>query len=453
MDGQSMERDFVFYPDGQTAHAWTQWLADTLATYHYEIVDIYYAGDYTSEPIGEEGYAYKITPHFTATYRHTTDASKNGTLELYPDYVQIKKGSTVVDSLIVTTHNYEGQADGQIINVLGFSSAEVTVTLAKNRVEVEQEDLGNLAMTNSTTPMPTDISTTEQTGTRYTKNFAFSDTQAALGIYQHLYKIAAENHVEITSLNYVDYKTEAINDTAVWIIPHFNVTYRRSGSVAENGSFNLYPRYRQVAKTPTYTYTVDSLYKDKISGEVKKKFLTLKVKKLNSKGEVVQNWTYYNAVVISGHVAGYDLYLSSTAVTDHTYLDEEAIDPQYHYTKPVENNEQFVEEMRTHLWRYQTHFVSDAGGDIYTDSHLLFQSVQVTFKDGDFTYQTQKFEKSARVTKEEIIQDPNLIGKTKVENERNFLYGGTHRLTVENLLDGEVFYTSTAVSPLWVWQP
>lgn len=291
---------------------------------------------------------------------------------------------------------------------------------------------------------------------RFIRNFTFSDTQEALAIYQHLYQIAAANHVEITGVNYVDYKTETVDEKTVWMIPHFNVAYRRVGTVTENGSFDLYPRYRQVAKDPapeTYTYKVDSIYKDKIVGEVKKRSLTLKVYKYNSKGEEVQKWTYFcGGVVVSGHVAGYNLDVLSTEIKDHTYVDEEALEPEYHYTKPVEGNEQFVEEMRSHLWRYQTHFTSDAGGDIYTDSHLLFQTISVTFTDGDFIYQTQKFQKSARVAKEEIIQDPALAGKTKTENQRNFLYSGTHQLTVENILDGEVFFSSTASSPLWLWQ-
>ena len=456
MVGSQMQKDFTFSPDGQTAHFYGQWLADTLAQYHYELVDVFYAGDYTAEPIGDDGSAYKMTPHFTVTYRHSTDATKNGSLELYPDYIQVKKGAPIIDSLIVTTHNYNGYADGQVKNLLATGSAEITVTLTKMKVEVEKNLLGQLTLTNATTPTSESISTTTEAGMRYNRTFTFSDTQSAIAIYQHLYQIAAENHVEITGVNYVDYTSQAIDEKTALMTPHFNVTYRRLGSETATGSFDLYPRYQQVAKedpVETYTYKVDSVYKDKLVGEVKKRSLTLKITKYNSKGEEVKKWTYFcGGVVISGHVSGYNISVLSTEIKDHTYLDEEALEPEYHYTKPVEGNEQFVETMTTHLWRYQTHFTSDAGGDIYTDSHLLFQSISVTFRDGDFTYQTQKFQKSARVAKEEIIEDPALAGKTKTENQRTFLYSGTHQLTVENILDGEVFFSSTASSPLWLWQ-
>jgi hypothetical protein len=452
--GEQMDRDFTFSPDSQTAHALSQWLADSLATYHYELTNVYYV-DYEAEPIDDEGNIYKMTPHFAATYRHTSDASLNGTLNLYPRYYQIKEGVEVIDSLIITTHNYEGHADGNVTNVLGTGHADITVTLGKNSVEVDKALLGQLTLTNESTPSTSDISTSSETGSRSTKNFTFSDTQTAAAIYQYLYQKAAENHVEITGVTYVNYTSEAINSESVWIIPHFNVTYRRIGSETATGSFDLYPKYKQVAKAivpDTYTYDVTTKFTDDEANSVKTKMMTLTVTKKNQNGDVVQTWRCRRGVVISGHVSGYPMFVKNTTVTKKVYNDEESMDAEYHYTRPIEGNEQFVETKTTHLWRYQNHFTADAGGDIYTDSHLMFQSVVITFTDGEYTYTSPSFVKSAEVTYDNIDQDNSLIGKTKTENGKNYVYGGTHRLTVKNILDGEDFFSSTASSELWVLQ-
>lgn len=202
---------------------------------------------------------------------------------------------------------------------------------------------------------------------------------------------------------------------------------------------------------PVYRYEVEESYKDKESNGVKTRKLTVKVSKFDENNNVVQSWKLLRNVVISGHVSGYDLYVMNTAIVNKVYTDEDDARPEYNYTNvPIEGNEQFTETMNTHLWRYQNHWVSDAKGDIYTDSHLLFQSCVITFRDGNFTWTSKSFKKDAEVVYDKIDTDSDLVGKTTTTNGRNYTYGGTHRLTVKNIVDGEEFFTSTATSPLWV---
>lgn len=237
-------------------------------------------------------------------------------------------------------------------------------------------------------------------------------------------------------------------------------TYKNENEDTLPFEMELAPSYVQsyeevvpVNNDPIYRYEVEETYKDKESNGVKTRKLTVKVTKFDQDNNVVATWKLLRGVVISGHVSGYDLYVKNTAIVNKVYTDEDDSRPEYNYENvPVEGNEQFTETMRTHLWRYQNHWVSDADGDIYTDSHLLFQSCVITFTDGDFSWTSKSFEKSAEVVYDNIDQDEDMVGKTTTTNGNSYSYGGTHRLTVKNLVDGEEFFSSTAVSPLWVLQ-
>jgi hypothetical protein len=265
------------------------------------------------------------------------------------------------------------------------------------------------------------------------------------------------------NVNAVTYLRSEFKDIVPGSMKQVRTIYSVTGTYTnENGdtkpfSFEMAPSYVQsyeeivpVNTDPVYHYEVDEKFTDDESGEVKTRMATIKVRKYDQDNKLIQSWRYRGGVVISGHVSGYDLFVKSTEIVNKVYTEDEAMEEQYHYTKPVEGNEQFVESKTTHMWRYQNHWVADAGGDIYTDSHLMFQSVVVTFTDGDFTYTSPSFVKTAKVTYDKIDQDSDMVGKTKSENGKNYVYGGTHRLTVTNVLDGEDFFTSTATSPLWV---
>lgn len=235
-------------------------------------------------------------------------------------------------------------------------------------------------------------------------------------------------------------------------------TYKNENDDVLPFELELAPSYVQsyeevvpVNNDPVYRYEVEESYKDKESNGVKTRKLTVKITKYDQDNNLVNTWKLLRGVVISGHVSGYDLYVKNTTITNKVYTDEDDARPEYNYEDvAIEGNTQFTETMRTHLWRYQNHWVSDADGDIYTDSHLLFQSCVITFRDGDFTWTSKSFTKSAEVTYDNIDTDSDMVGKTTTTNGRNYTYGGTHRLTVKNLVDGEEFFTSTAVSPLWV---
>lgn len=266
---------------------------------------------------------------------------------------------------------------------------------------------------------------------------------------------------QVDGVEYVrsEFKTLVENSLVqVRTVYKVNGTYKNENNDVLPFEMELAPSYVQsyeevvpVNNDPVYRYEVEESYKDKEANNVKTRKLTVKITKFDQDNNVVQTWKLLRGVVISGHVSGYDLYVKSTDIVNKVYTDEDDARPEYNYENvPVEGNEQFTETMRTHLWRYQNHWVSDADGDIYTDSHLLFQSCVITFTDGDFTWTSKSFTKSAKVTYDKIDQDSDMVGKTTTTNGNSYTYGGTHRLTVKNLVDGEDFFTSTAVSPLWV---
>jgi len=197
-------------------------------------------------------------------------------------------------------------------------------------------------------------------------------------------------------------------------------------------------------------YEVKDTYKDKQSGDVKLRKLTLKVTKFVNDVEV-EKWSYVGNVIISGYVAGYDMYVADAKVLRKDYTDAEDFDATYNYTnRPVSGNEKFSETMSSHIWSYKNYFRAHSGGEVNTNSEIRFQTMVVTFRDGDFEWTSKSFDKNVEVVYDNIDNDSELNGTTREESGRHFTYGGTHRLTVKNLVDGEEFFTSTAVSPLYV---
>jgi hypothetical protein len=450
MTGGQLVKDFSFFSDGQTAHGVGQWLVDSLAPYHYEVTNIAYI-DYASEPIGD-GRAYKVTPHFQVNYRQTLEGT-TGILDLYPDYVHVLKGVEVNDSLIITTHNNEGYADGNVINVLGTGSSEINITLTKNNIPVAKSDLGTVTLVSATDPSSTDISTSAQKGMRYMRNFNFSDTQVATTIYQFLHQLSAENHVEITDVNYVDYQAiKTAGDKYAEITLHFRVAYQRYGNLTETGYFDLYPRYQQMAKDeqPVIRYEVDDSYKDKTLSTSKVKKLTVKITRyVNEVPDTV--WTLTGNVSICGSIGGDNLYVSSATPLRKEYSDEdESNNPNYVYERVVNGNEKFREKSQSHVWKYKEIFQAHSGGEVYSNSEIRYQSVQYTFTDGDFTWSSQTFKLDTEITYDQIDIEPELKGTTKDESGCHFTYGGTLVQTVRNTLDGQDFFSSTAKSPLYV---
>jgi len=275
--------------------------------------------------------------------------------------------------------------------------------------------------------------------------------------------VSSEGETTVNNFEYVrsEFKT-LVENSLVQVRTVYRVygTYKNENEDVCEFTMELAPSYIQsyeevvpVNNDPVYHYEVEDSYKDKEANGVKTRKLTVKITKLDQDNNVVQTWKLLRGVVISGHISGYDLNVMGTTITEKVYTDEDDARPQYNYENvAIEGNEQFSETMRTHLWRYQNHWVSDANGDVYTDSHLLFQSCVITFTDGDFSWTSKSFTKSAEVVYDNIDTDAEMVGQTKSESGNTYTYGGTHRLSVKNLVDGEEFFTSTAVSPLWVLQ-
>ena len=462
MTGELMTRKFAFEFDGQTADFKAQWLVDSLADYHYEVVDCYYK-DYESSPLDEEKKVYQMIPHFVVTYLHTEAPTLSGELNLYPRYLHVMKGVEVIDSLIIRTKDYEGHSDGSATNVLGTGSAEIALTLGNKELIVEEAQFGKLSLTNEGAPSSEDISTITQKGQRSTKRFTFSDGQIATAIYQYLYQLTAENHVEITSVAYKDYTATKTGDSTYQIKPHFVVSYRRLGTLTETGTFDLYPWYTQKLKytapepsDPTYEYEVTEKYSDSEANDVKMRNLNVKINKKNkATGEIVANWRLRWTVVTSGHIVGRDtVYVSGVNIVDHDFTDKEEMSAAYHYdNKPIEDNPMFLETLSSHTYRCEAFAPADGGGKSVMGGQLLYQTSVITFKDGDFTWKSKEFVKSVDRSDEQMVDDPSRVGKTCKASDRTYKYGKTHKITAHNYLDGELWFSSTATSHLWVLQP
>lgn len=457
MTGELMTRHFDFQYDGQTADATATWLVDSLADYHYEVTDVYYK-DYTSNVLDDEGKVYQMLPHFVVNYIHTTDPTLNGELNLYPRYLHLTKGTEIVDSLIVRTQNNEGSASGSVTNVLGTGSSEVALTLGSRELTVEENQFGKTSLTNESNVTTEDISTTSQKGERAAKNFTFADGQTSRAIWQYLYQIAADNHVTITSVTYKDFTADKLSEDTYKITQHYEVNYQRVGTKVESGSFDLYPWYTQKlkkAENPTYVYEVDEKYSDSEANDVKMRNLSVKIyKKDAATGETVDSWRLRWTVVTSGHIVGRDtVYVSATNIVDHDFTDKEEMGEAYHYeNKAIEDNPKFLETLSSHTYRCEAFAPADGGGKSVMGGQLLYQTSVITFTDENFIWKSKEFVKSVDRSDEQMYDDPSRAGKTCVSSDRTYKYGKSHKITAHNYLDGELWFSSTATSHLWVLQ-
>ena len=67
MTGEQTSRAYAFSPDGQTAAEVDQWVADSTATSHYEITDVFYTGEYDATQVDTDGKVWRIIPYFNAS--------------------------------------------------------------------------------------------------------------------------------------------------------------------------------------------------------------------------------------------------------------------------------------------------------------------------------------------------------------------------------------------------
>lgn len=456
--GERMTQHYNFFFDKQFCDFDGGWLADSLADYHYEIVDAYYV-DYTSNQVDDEGLVWQMFPHFAVDYINSEDPSKSGTLHSYPRYLQVLKGVEVIDSLLISKNDYEGHSEAGVTNVLGTGSAELSLTLGSKEVTVEANQFGQLSLTDEGTPKSEDISTAIAKGERTWKDFVFSDGQSAKAIWQYLYQLAAENHVVFTDVKYKDYTATKTGDDTYKITPHFSATYQRVGTLTEQGTVDLYPWYTQrlkKAEDPTFIFEVDEKYTDQEANDVKMRNLNVKIYRKNKDtGETVESWRLRWPVVVSGHVEGRDtVYVSGVEIIDHDFTDQEEMGDAYHYTeRPIEDNPMFLETLRSHSYRCEAFAPADGGGKSVMGGQLLYQSSVITFRYGkDFEWTSKEFVKTVERSNEQMTEDPSLAGKTCVASDRTYKYGATHSITATNYLDGEAWFSSTAVSNLWVLQ-
>jgi len=362
------------------------------------------------------------------------------------DTVTVTNTVTVTDTLTVTVEKFVKGSDVNTVVMNDFGGSIATMTLGERQLlqvtlrhenpilDVEKSVFGNVSFSNT--------AALKWNGT---------DTQKTNGTV----------NAQGCTVNGVEYLRAEYSDISG--MKQVRTIYRVWGTyLNENGdtkefSFEMAPSYLQsyTEVVPQNTedvirYEVVDTYKDKTAGDVKVKKLTLKVTKFVNDVET-EKWTYVGNVVISGYVAGYDMYVANTNVLRKDYTDAEDFDPTYNYSnRPVTGNEKFSETMSSHIWSYKNFFRAHSGGEVNTNSEIRFQTMVVTFTDGDFSWTSKSFEKNVEVTYDQIDNDSDLQGTTREESGRHFTYGGTHRLTVKNLVDGEEFFTSTAVSPLYV---
>ena len=463
--GEQTTRTFGFTPDGQKATSTDVWGVDSAATFHYEITDVYYNGKYDSSPVDNDGNVWRIVPHFNATYTHTSDPSKSGTMELMPAYYQVAEGVNVVDSLIITTHDNEGVADGTIRNVLGFTSAQVTVTLAQPQVIVTSADkLGTVSLVTTPPVNSKDISTTTQRGMSYAKTDNFSDGQVAADIWQHLYDIAATNHVEITDVQYVDFTSTPLSAEEARITLHYHVTYSRTGDVTESGSFELYPSYRQLLSVPEPTLawraTITKFSDDGDGKTYNRKMVKGIAEQYDTKtGEILQSFELPRTCVVKiGHPTGLDLFVKNTDIAKYNedswwYTGS---DPAWEGVAYEQNG--WKVERHTMIYEFNTQFNSDVvtNGYVAPATQLYFMAGSVTFTAPDgtaipVTYDGEPFmvQTSVDTSDKGFITEPDYTGRTRVESDKTYQYAKSYRHAFKAYVNGAEFFAPVAISRLW----
>jgi hypothetical protein len=139
---------------------------------------------------------------------------------------------------------------------------------------------------------------------------------------------------------------------------------------------------------------------------------------------------------------------------DHDFTDQELTSEPYHFVnKPIEDNPKFLESLYSHTYRCEAFAPADGGGKSVMGGQLLYQHSVITFTDGDFTWKSKEFVKSVDRSDEEMFDDASRAGKSCISSDRTYKYGKSHRITAHNYLDGELWFSSTATSHLWVLQP
>lgn len=468
MSGEQTSRAYGFSPDGQTATETDQWLVDSTATGHYEITDVFYADKYDSTPVDTDGKVWRIVPYFNATYAHTTDPTKVGTMELKPAYYQVAEGVNIVDSLIVTTHDGEGFADGSIRNVLGFTSAQATVTLAQPQIIVtEASKLGVVTLLSTSPTNSKDISTTTQRGTSFAKSDNFSDGQVAADIWQYLYDITAENHVEIQDVQYVDYSAVAVNDSTRRITLHYHVTFQRTGSVTESGSFELYPYYTQLLRIPpkpeptlAWRATITKFTDDGDGSTYNRKMVRGIAEQYNTQtGEIVQSFELPRTCIVKiGHPTGLDLFVKNTDIAAYNENSWWYTGTDTSWEGIAYDSNGWKVERHTMVYEFNTQFNSDVvtNGYVAPATQLYFMAGSVTFTAPDGTaipviYDGEPFavKTSVDTTDKGFITEPDYTGRTRVESDKTYQYAKSYRHAFKAFVNGTEFFAPVAISRLW----
>lgn len=468
MTGEQTTRAYGFSPDGQTATEVDQWAVDSTANAHYEITDVYYTGEYDATPVDTDGKVWRIVPHFTAIYQHTSDPGRNGEMTLMPAYYQIAEGTNVVDSLIVTTHDGEGFADGSIRNVLGFTTAQATVTLAQPLIVVtEAGKLGVVSLLSTSPTNSKDISTNTQHGTSFAKTDNYSDGQVAADIWQYLYDLSAENHVEVTDVQYVDYSAAAVNDSTRKITLHYHVTYERKGSITEKGSFELYPYYSQVLRIPptpeptlAWRATITKFSDDGDGSTYNRKMIRGIAEQYNTQtGEIVQSIDLPRTCVSKiGHPTGLDLFVKNCDIVKYNENSWWYTGSDTSWEGIAYDANGWKVERHTMIYEFNTQFNSDVvtNGYVAPATQLYFMAGSVTFTAPDGTnipvyYDGEPFEVKTSVdtTDKGFITEPDYTGRTRVESDKTYGYAKSYRHAFKAYVNGAEFFSPVAISRLW----
>jgi len=146
--------------------------------------------------------------------------------------------------------NYTGYSTGDLhLEPLGTSVGDARIELSQTKIEVEPEQLGKVALTSQTEPTITKVEAADSIKSYHgTKNFRFSDTQTAAAVWNYMYELVAKYHWEVVDIQFVDYKSELINDAIARIDLNFDVICKENSDEHKEKRFTMSPGYYQYVK-------------------------------------------------------------------------------------------------------------------------------------------------------------------------------------------------------------
>jgi len=369
-------------------------------------------------------------------------------------------GNVFADGVIsVVTAEDEQSIYRDEYHIGGTATAKVSLT--RDTVTVEQNQLGQVELLKENKGQLIDISRVDSIGRYQSFDWSFSDGQTAVGFTKWQY-VGVEvlgtkiPYAAVSNLRFVQVaRVEGTDDpNVVKVVLLFKATYEAKDinqlpeGVPASGELDLEVEYYQkaiVAPQPAeeLTYTTKMTFDPDASGM----YGIFEVFRSDGK-----TFSYTNKMASCGKISGGIYHVINT---DHTcdFSDREDSRPEMNETG-VSKDGYFSWVKSSHIWRFNVEsFLTEANGHVGPVSEILFWSKNYTFIDPETGWSyTWEFEKSTNVVENTIkyLEDAPKEVELNDGTGRKGIYIGSYVLSIVNLLNKtEKVNESTSVSHLY----